>query len=973
MDGISSHKFPDLIKSSSSADYHVIAIGETWLEESVKNEILDKQYNIYRKDRYMSSISKTASHGGGVLIAVRSNIICGIYNNDKMSNLEAICIRIHTKENHIYVYCTYIQPTASREIYAAHLDAIKLLMTEINKNDTVIIVGDFNFGNSITWRENDSGYDYLPLIGESQSSKSIIAREITSGLIDCGLSQISNFVNKCGNLLETVFTNVPELAVVNKADFLLLPSAKSDDYHVPIMCTVECTPEILPSDDPSTVYCFKRANYDLIREYLSEINFFAIFNNMVDVNDMVSHLYSVIYDTFEQFVPRSSIRKSNKPIWFDKKLAHLKNIRNKHYKALCNERKGAPNSQPSIIEFDFMTSKSEYESHRNNRFSEFLRDQASNAKNNPKLFWRHINSKRTNNSIPANMKYGDKSASTDIEKAELFAEFFQSVYTKHSIDNELPSFIENRQDHNCFNLRVTAESVLGVLSRMNLSKGSGFDGVSSLFLRECAEILTIPLYTIYSRSLRDCVYPDLFKIGQITPIFKAGNRNNIENYRGVSVLPNLAKVFERLIYNQLKLIIPPQISPNQHGFLSNRNIETNLMELTTLIHRAFNLKCQLDVFYADIKKAFDCVNPYLLIRTLSRYKISNNVLRFFISYFESRTQYVKCNGSLSKFFDVSSGVGQGSILGPLLFIAFFNGSDFIHDVSDVLSLNFADDKKLAVIIKDHTDTVKLQQAINRFMTWLKDNGLSVNESKCRIISFSLKRSPIINNYTLNNKSIERVYSIRDLGVILDSKLAFNEHREFIQNKAKAALHFVQRQSHYFQNDIIKMLYTSLVRSNLEFASSIWMPHHIANISPIESVQKQMVIFLNGDHIDRCQNNYILRPYIDRCKDVGFITLRRRHVNAAALFIHAIISGRFSSRNLRSQMELNTGIRTLRNPEFIKLKIARTDTSTYSSFNNACRIFNHAALFIDPSLSQYEFRNKLLTLPDTAFGDWVKIK
>lgn len=438
--------------------------------------------------------------------------------------------------------------------------------------------------------------------------------------------------------------------MVNLADFLLLPSAKSDDFHVPIMCTIECLPEILTCNSPSTVYCFQRANYDLIREHLSDINFIQIFNDMGNVNEMVSYLYGIIYETFDKFVPTSSIRKSNKPIWYDKKLAHLKNIRNKCYKAMCNERKTTPISQPSVIEFDFMTSRNEYESHRNHRFSEFLRDQASNAKRNPKIFWRHINAKRTNNSIPATMKYGDKSASTDDAKAELFAEFFQSVYTKYSVDGELSSFVEDRQDRNCFDLSVTAESVSDVLIRMNLSKGSGFDGVSSLFLRECAELLTTPLYIIYSRSLCDYIYPDSFKIGQITPIFKSGHRNNTKDYRGVSVLPNLAKVFERLIYNRLKLIIPPQISPNQHGFLSNRNIETNLMELTTIIHRAFNQNSQLDVFYADIKKAFDCVNPYLLVRSLSNYKLSNKVLRFFMSYLDSRTQYVKCNGATSMMF-----------------------------------------------------------------------------------------------------------------------------------------------------------------------------------------------------------------------------------------------------------------------------------------------------------------------------------
>ena len=169
-----------------------------------------------------------------------------------------------------------------------------------------------------------------------------------------------------------------------------------------------------------------------------------------------------------------------------------------------------------------------------------------------------------------------------------------------------------------------------------------------------------------------------------------------------------------------------------------------------------------------------------------------------------------------------------------------------------------------------------------------------------------------------------------------------------------------------------MLYTSLVRSNLEFASSIWLPHHVTHIKSIESTQKQMLIFMNGDHIDRSQNNYVLRPYIDRCNDAEINTLRRRHVNAAVMFIHAIISGRFNSKNLRSQMDLNRGIRTLRNPEFIRLKYANSDASTYSPFNNACRIFNHAALFIDPTIPQLEFKRKLIQLPDTAFGNWTKI-
>lgn len=284
-------------------------------------------------------------------------------------------------------------------------------------------------------------------------------------------------------------------------------------------------------------------------------------------------------------------------------------------------------------------------------------------------------------------------------------------------------------------------------------------------------------------------------------------------------------------------------------------------------------------------------------------------------------------GSKSGYIDVISGVGQGTIFGPLLFIIFFNDSD--SKIGDVLDLNFADDKKIFAIIKTEDDALRLKLAINEFMTWCKDNDLSINRSKSKVITFTLKRNSITYPYSMNEKIITRVHEIRDLGVIMDVKLSFSKHIEFITKKENIAAQFVMRQSAYFGKDIIRILYMALVRSNLELACSVWSPHHTVYKNTLESIQKQFLIRFNGDNIDRVDNNYLLRPYSERCGEIKLQSLIRRRINASVLFIHAIIVGKIKSPFLREHMDLNTGLRTLRNLEFIRLRYCRTEHSTWS--------------------------------------------
>lgn len=480
VDGISAHKYPDLLKSSSSDEYGVIALTETWLDSTINSaEFMDGSYNVFRKDRCDSSESESASRGGGVLLAIRSNIPCDEYTNDQMNDLESICVRVPLPTGFIYIYNLYIRPSVMLEKYRSHILAIEQLVTTVNRNYIILLTGDFNFGDTTNWMQKDDGFDFLPLIGDSQSAKAIIARETSTRLLNAGLFQMCNYKNASGNVLDLIYTNCPELSLVNKADICLQPSNESDIYHNPLVCTLECSPVCLPDGESDPIFCFRKANYDKIREHLNGINILDSIR-ATDVNDMLDGLYQIIYETFDKFVPKASLRFSNKPKWHNKQLSHLKNIRNKRYKDLCNQRISTMSPDDQV----FIEAKREYENYGKQLFEDFLREKASESKTNPKSFWKHIKDKRTAHKPPNTMSYGDSQATTDVEKAHLFAEYFKTVYTIHEPDNELHDFIDNRCDSNFFKLTVRNEMVYSVLSTLNINKGSGHGGISALFLRE---------------------------------------------------------------------------------------------------------------------------------------------------------------------------------------------------------------------------------------------------------------------------------------------------------------------------------------------------------------------------------------------------------------------------------------------------------------------------------------------------------
>ena len=242
-------------------------------------------------------------------------------------------------------------------------------------------------------------------------------------------------------------------------------------------------------------------------------------------------------------------------------------------------------------------------------------------------------------------------------------------------------------------------------------------------------------------------FPSIWKTCSVTPILKSGDPALVSNYRPISILPHLAKIFECIIYNCIKRPLNHILIPQQHGFRPGKSTVTSGVYFSTFINDSFEMGQQVDVIFTDFSKAFDSVDHGLLINELESLGIGNPLLSWLRSYLSDRKQFVKIHNVCSDPIIVSSGVPQGGHLSPLLFNLFINSIS--NYVSNVKVLLYADDIKFFHRIKVSEDFCLLQDELNKFTDWASHLGLSLNLSKCHVITFSRSRTPILHNYSFN--------------------------------------------------------------------------------------------------------------------------------------------------------------------------------------------------------------------------------
>lgn len=574
-------------------------------------------------------------------------------------------------------------------------------------------------------------------------------------------------------------------------------------------------------------------------------------------------------------------------------------------------------------------------------YSNFVQRTESDIKSDPSKFWAYVNSKKGVTNISKHMHYNNQTLTTTDDILNAFANFFSESYISDTDDLTLSpdSVINNLNIH----IRAFDEvQVLQAIKKIKPKLTTGPDGVPAFLIRDCAQIFSYPLMILFNLCLSSGTFPDMWKRSKLCPIYKNGDKFAITNFRPISIICNFCKILETLLHDSIYPSVSTQISPYQHGFMKGRSTTTNLLSVTQHIAEVLDAQSQSDIIYTDFSKAFDRLNHSILLRKLNGFGLSYSLLQLLRSYLSNRIQYVAFNGVKSVEFFASSGVPQGSVLGPLLFNIFIND---ITATLDVCCLLYADDLKIFNVITRIEDCYRLQDNLDRLSLWCLDNKLPLNASKCNVMSFTRKSNPHMFNYHLDGTALKRPDTFRDLGVIFDPKLAFNAHIENVVGNSFKTLGFIVRCSREFTDiNTLRTLYCCFVRSKLEYASLVWSPNYDLYINNLENVQRKFLKLLyfksNGIYPP------IGYPQQHLLSTFGMSSLDDRRQYFSQVFLYKVVHNILDCQEIVGQLNFHVPRPGSRQEQTFYIPTARTNTLKNSPIFFICDSYNKYCNRID---------------------------
>lgn len=798
-----------LIDSCGSS---IIALTETWLNNTIPDNVVlvcDSVFNLFRCDR-------GDRRGGGVLLAIKKEITAVLI--DVTSCIESVWVRLKCGPTDAIIGVIYRPPNMSTS-FSSELCLVLSELTVRFPSSSLLILGDFNFP-VINWSS-------LTAPGSDPEAQAFL-----QCCLDFSLQQLISEPTRrsatSANVLDLILTNNPYICS-NIAHL----EGLSD--HSIITGNVNFVPH-RKSTRTKQIRCYNRANFGEINAELAVFaeHFLHDFRKRsVEANwNLFSKKLAALVD---KYIPIISIPCTNTAPWFNSHLRRLNNKKKRLYRQADLNRQSDSWQRYKACDKEYQSALISTRRHF------FSHDLPSMLTNNPRKFWQTINPSNKPD-ITLTDAAGDSIPAA--ECAEVFNKAFTSVFTRE--EAFLAPNTMNISNTSMSEIIISETGILSLLTKLKTSSASDHLGFNNKILVNSSEGIHRILSAIFSQSLSSGFVPSDWRLAKVVPIFKSGDRSLPLNYRPISLTSTVCKLLEHVIHSQVINYLEEHniIFKYQHGFRKGYSCETQLAGFIQDLHSSVDAGIQVDSIFLDFSKAFDRVPHNRLLTKLALLNIHPLVLAWVKHFLSSRFQFTTVNNHNSSFSQVHSGVPQGSVLGPLLFLIFIN--DLPNSVSSQIRL-FADDCVIYRNIYSNDDRLALQHDIDSVTAWCSTWLMQLNPSKTKCMSFTNRKSRIPTAYTLNNNPLELVTTYKYLGVHIYSDLTWNHHINLTVASVNRSLGLLKHNLKHAPSHLRSRAYTTLIRPKIEYASAIWDPHQAYLINSIESLQNRAVRFIYSDY------------------------------------------------------------------------------------------------------------------------------